>query len=68
MAEQTTHEVNANPADGDKPAERAEGGEPAQEWGGRHETGKAIARGGKNNGEVAGAGDGQQPTAPQGDQ
>jgi len=28
---------------------------PAQEWGQRHETGKAIARGGKSTGHVPGA-------------
>lgn len=41
-------------------AQRADGGEPAQEWGGRVETGKEIARGGKTEGTVPG-GEAQSP-------
>lgn len=37
--------------------------QPAQEWGQRHETGKAIARGGKSAGAVAGATDQQTAQA-----
>jgi hypothetical protein len=67
MAEQTPQEVNTTPTNDREAEERGEVGEPAQEWGGRNETGKAIARGGKTHGEVSGANGGQQPAAPEGD-
>ena len=53
MAEPKSRDDAADPA----PGQDAEAGELAQEWGGRVETGKQIARGGKESGRVPGAED-----------